>query len=198
MKVGAIVLAAGASYRMGSPKALLEIGEETFLRRVVGTMQHVGAADIAVVLGADADRIKSTLGWFTGVLTINQNWQNGQISSIIAGLDALSGLGLDAVLVHPVDRPLVSGGTVLALIKAAASGEGSIVVPLYQGRRGHPALFDSAHFNNLRSAPADIGARHLLRTNPNSLLEVPVDDEGVIINIDTPEQYAAYVQTRRV
>jgi CTP:molybdopterin cytidylyltransferase MocA len=196
MNIGAVVLAAGASFRMGSPKALLEIDGVTFLQRVCGSLQAAGIRDMAIVLGAEADRIQDRLGWFTGVVALNTGWQNGQISSIISGLDALEACRLDGVLLHPVDRPLVKPATVTALLNAAIASGKRIVVPLCDGRRGHPAFFSSSLFNELRQVPNEIGARHLLRLHPADLAELHVDDQGTILNIDTPEQYT-FIAGRR-
>jgi len=196
MNVGAIVLAAGASLRMGSPKALLRIGEETFVQHVVGQLHSAGVSDVVIVLGADAEGIRNSLSWFGGTIIINGDWKGGQLSSVIAGLDALSHRQLDGVMICPVDRPLITNTLISHLLKAFRESGKSIVVPVFRGRRGHPTLFSSAVFDELRAAPLNVGARHVARNHPNDIHELITSEEGTLINIDMPEDYKRHVLSK--
>jgi len=195
MNIGAIVLAAGASLRMGSPKALLKIGRETFVQHIVGQLHSAGVSDIVIVLGADADEIKNSLSWFKGTIVVNEDWKEGQLTSVIAGLDALSQRKLDGVLICPVDRPLITQILIRDLLKAFQESGKRIAVPVFRGRRGHPTVFSSALFDELRDAPLNVGARHVVRNHPSDVHEMTTNEERVLINIDTPEDYEKHVST---
>lgn len=187
--VGAVVLSAGASYRMGSPKALLKIGNETFLQHVVGVLRAAGIRDIVIVLGSDAGVIRKSLSWFEGTVVVNEHWGQGQLSSIICGLDALPPDVLDGALISPVDQPLVTIPLLHDLLAAFENSKEKIIVPVFHGRRGHPTIFPRARFDELKSAPMEIGARHLLHGDSHGVVEVITGEGGAIINIDTPEEY---------
>lgn len=196
MNVEAIVLAAGASLRMGSPKALLRIGEETFVQHIVGQLHSAGINDVVIVLGADADEIKTSLSWFSGTLVINGDWKHGQLTSVIAGLNAFSHHHLDGVLVCPVDRPLITHTLIKNLLKVFQESGKSIVVPVFQGRRGHPTVFSSSMFDELRTAPLNVGARHVVRNRPNDVHELTTTEGGVLINIDSPKDYERHILSK--
>ena len=196
MNVGAIVLAAGASLRMGSPKALLRIGEETFVQHIVGQFHSAGIHDVAIVLGADADEIRNSLSWFKGTIVVNGEWKEGQLTSVIAGLDAFRHQTLDGVMICPVDRPLITHTLVNRMLRAFQESGKSIVVPVFQGRRGHPTLFSSTMVDELRVAPSTVGARHVVRNHPDDLHEMTTNEEGVLINIDIPIDYERYILSK--
>jgi len=191
--VGAVVLSAGASFRMGSPKALLKIGGETFLQHIVGVLRSCGVRDMAIVLGSGAAEIRTSLTWFGGTVVHNERWQQGQLTSILCGLDALLPLGPEGLLICPVDRPLITPLLVRTLLDYFENSKDKIVVPLYRGRRGHPAIFPRKMFDMLRTAPLTVGARHLLRTSPSEVHEVPTEEEGAVVNIDTPSDYRMHI-----
>ena len=179
---------------MGRPKALLRIGEETFVQHIVGQLQSAGLHDVVIVLGADADEIKTSLSWFSGTIVINEDWKQGQLTSVIAGLNAFSHHHLDGVLICPVDRPLITHTLIKNLLKAFQESGKSIVVPVFQGRRGHPTIFSSALFHELRDAPLNVGARHVVRNHPHDVHEMTTSEKGAVLNIDTLEDYARYVE----
>jgi molybdenum cofactor cytidylyltransferase len=186
MSVCAVILAAGASRRMGSPKPLLPLGEGTFLSAIVDTLRRAEVERTLIVLGADAAAIRPALSWFHGAVVLNKGWERGALSSIVSGLDALAQSSPSGVLVWPVDHPLVDATTIRTLLDAFERTRQPIVVPTLRGRRGHPTLFGASMFPGLRSAPPDKGAREVLRTHPGAVCEVPTSDEGIVLNIDTP------------
>jgi molybdenum cofactor cytidylyltransferase len=196
MVVGAIVLAAGASLRMRSPKALLKIGEETFIQHIAGQLYRAGLNDVVIVLGADVDEIRNSLSWFGGTVVVNGDWKEGQLTSVIAGLNALSHRRLDGVLVCPVDRPLITQTVIKGLLKAFQESGKSIVVPVFQGRRGHPTIFSSALFDELLVAPLNVGARHVVWNHPHDVYELASSEEGVLINIDMPMDYEEHILSK--
>ena len=187
--VGAIILAAGASTRMGSPKALLRIGEKTFLQHIVDALTEAGVHDIVIVLGAHAQTIQQDLGWFHRTVVINKQWERGQLSSTITGLHTLSTQNLEAILLCPVDRPLITPTLISGMIKSFKNNRTQIVVPTYSGRRGHPLLVGSSLFHELEHLTGQLGVRELLSNHRNDVLEFSTDNDGIVQNIDTPEDY---------
>jgi molybdenum cofactor cytidylyltransferase len=194
--VSGIILAAGESTRMGSPKALLKIGDKSFAQQIVDTLIASRVLDIVLVLGADAEPIQTQLNWFEGKTVINKEWEKGQLSSVLEGLRAVEQQDLHGVLVWPVDRPLASRHVVVGMLHQFWTKHKQIVVPIYKGRRGHPVLFGKDLFHDLESAPIDKGARKVLQDHPNDVLEYQTEEEGVVINIDSPEDYQRHVAGR--
>jgi molybdenum cofactor cytidylyltransferase len=187
--ITAIILAGGASSRMGHPKALLTIGEKTFLQHIDSVLASARITRRVVVLGADDARIRPTLSWYSGTIATNEKWERGQLSSILTGLDSIESGECHGVLLWPVDRPLVSQALVVGLLQAFWSSHQEIIVPVFQGRRGHPVIFSSTLFSEFRSLSPDQGARELLRRHADKIHHLETDEEGVVLNIDTNEQY---------
>jgi molybdenum cofactor cytidylyltransferase len=191
--IGAIVLAAGASARMGKPKALLRIGDKTFVHHIVDVLHSAGVQDVVIVLGSEADRIKKLLGGIDGSVVINEAWRLGQLSSIIKGLDAISRTDIEAIIICPVDHPLISQRLIEDLLSAFRKSHKNIVVPVYKEKRGHPVIFSRSMFEEIRKAPINIGAREVLRNHSHDIVEVDTDEKGVLSNIDTLPEYLAMI-----
>jgi CTP:molybdopterin cytidylyltransferase MocA len=192
--VPAIILAAGASTRMGLPKALLatERPGESFAVRLARTMSAGGAADVVVVaadLGADLQRHFDAAAVQARVV-VNPDPDRGQLSSLICGLDRADRPGVGGVLVIPVDIPLVAPATVRDLIALHQRTAASIVRPRCAGRHGHPILFDRRVFADLRRTPLEQGARAVVRAHVADARVLEVGDHGAIDDADTPEEYA--------
>jgi CTP:molybdopterin cytidylyltransferase MocA len=120
-------------------------------------------------------------------VVVNPSWREGMLSSVWRGLDAAEGQGAEAVLLHPVDHPLVEPATVDRVVEALAASA-SIAVPAWEGRRGHPGGFRQALFAELRAAPPERGARAVLAADPQRVVVVP-GDPGCVEGVDTPEDY---------
>jgi molybdenum cofactor cytidylyltransferase len=192
-----IVLAAGESSRMGRTKALLSIGGgDTFLSRVVRTLRDGGVEDIVVVVGADAAAIRFAVTEASETVRIvdNPEWEEGQLSSLLKGLDAVDRPGVTAVLVTLIDVPLVSAETVRTLVREYRTGSALIVRPASRGRHGHPVIFDRALFDELRRADPKEGAKQVVHAHAAELRDVEMADEGAFADIDTPEEYARYIE----
>ena len=188
-KVAAIILAAGRSERMGTPKPLLAIEGSTFLETIIENLKRAGLREIIVVLGHRAMEIKSHLPADVKSI-VNDNYERGQLSSLKRGLGLLSS-DTDAFLMVLVDHPLVSVVTYRAIIDLLEKGA-PIVLPKYKGKRGHPVGFSTAYIKELMDAPEDIGARFVIKNNIDNLVELPVYDRNVCFNINTKEDYERY------
>jgi molybdenum cofactor cytidylyltransferase len=121
-------------------------------------------------------------------VVVNEDWERGMLGSILAGVAAADAEGADAVLVHPVDHPLVAEATVERVAEALRAGA-IIAVPSHGGRRGHPGGFARAAWPALRAAPASEGARAVLAAHPEWVVHVD-GDPGCVAGIDTPADYA--------
>ncbi|HWP28808.1 MAG TPA: nucleotidyltransferase family protein [Chloroflexota bacterium] len=191
--MAAIVLAAGASRRMGFPKALLPIDGRTFIQHIIAALAASRVAAIYVVLGCDQARIRATVDLTPARVVVNPDWEQGQLSSLATGLQTLPPGEFDAALMALVDHPLIEPAVVDALIAAFERTRRPIVVPVYGGRRGHPVLFAASLFPELLSAPPTEGARAVVRAHRAEVLEVPVDTPGVLADIDTPQHYREWL-----
>jgi len=190
MRVAAIVLAAGEGRRLGGPKALVPLADGTFASVAASLFDRADVAARVVVLGAQAERVAKAAGLPSGVsVVVNTRWAEGMLTSVWAGLDAAEPLGVDAVLLHPVDNPLVAAATVTAVLEALSRGA-VIAVPSHGGRRGHPAGFARAAWPALRAAALDRGARSVLAERPDWVVHVPAGAD-CLVDVDTPEALEA-------
>ncbi len=186
--IHALVLAAGESRRMGMPKPLLRFGETTFLGQILSVLQRADVAGITVVLGAQAELIHASVDLSAVSVVVNEDYRQGQLSSLTKGLKSLPE-DADAMLLCLVDHPFITTDTVDQIIGTFRETHEPIVVPVFDGRRGHPTLFAKSLFDELANAPQDKGARHVVSSNEDKVLEVNVHDRAVVIAIDTPEDY---------
>ena len=185
--LAAVILSAGASRRMGRPKALIAYRDGTFLEHLIQVTRHPRIGVTRVVLGAGADEIRRITKLDDVFVVLNPDWEQGQLSSISAGIRSLSGIKTDGIVLCPVDHPLVSARLVADLVAEYYLNNKSIVLPTYHGRRGHPVIFSSALYAELLGAPADKGARAIVWTHSSDILEVPTSEEGVVLNINNPD-----------
>jgi molybdenum cofactor cytidylyltransferase len=183
--IAGIVLAAGASERMGRCKALLPIGKRPAVEVVVAALRGGGVAPVAVVVGKHATEILSGADLDEAEIVEHQDWADGRTSSIQAGLRALPG-DCRAVVLALVDMPYVKAATVETLVNTfRALPNAQAVIPIHQNRRGHPILLARTLFPKIEGLGPDEPLRNLLRDA--RAVEVPVDDPGVLIDLDTPD-----------
>ena len=191
--ISGILLAAGESRRMGSPKALLHYQGETFIARICTAFLSAGVDELIVVLGARAEELRQALPAHPALRTvINPRYFQGQLSSLMTGIGVLSPES-EAAVVNLVDHPLVTAETIKALIAAFRAAPLPILTAAYQGRRGHPVLFSSQVYGEILAAPLDQGAKVVVRKDPSRVREIQLDDPGILADIDTLEDYAHYV-----
>jgi CTP:molybdopterin cytidylyltransferase MocA len=185
--VSAIVLAAGASLRLGQPKQLLVHGGETLLERAIRLASEAGAAPVFAVLGANFKIISASVALRPSNPVFNQHWEQGISTSIHAGLDALDEAVPDAAatMILACDQPRLTTEHLRTLMESfAAQVEPSIVASAYAGVLGIPAIFPRAVFAHLRALRGDKGARALLAHPPCLLVSVPF--LGGEVDIDEP------------
>ena len=199
LAVAGVVLAAGASTRMGRPKALLSAGQNTFVGRLVQTLGRSGCSPVVVVVPAYRGALAREVARGPAHLVVNPGGAGGQIGSLRTALTHLRGLVCPpaAIVFTPVDNPAITAATVAALIAAWRSsdrGHGTshpVVLPVCGGRHGHPVLVDMCLAHEFYRTGLQEGARAVTRGDPSRVLEVPVDDAGITDDLDTPEQYRA-------
>ncbi len=190
-----LILAGGASTRMGRCKALLPIGADTFVVRLARTFISAGIDDLVVVTGPERDAIQATLvdAGISARVVENPRRDDGQLSSLLVGLALADKPGVEAVVVGLVDVPLVATGTIGAVVEAYRHTHAPIVRPATRGRHGHPVLFARAVFDQLRHADPALGAKAVVRAHEQDLVNVPVEDDGACADIDTPADYARLI-----
>ncbi|MGA3083517.1 MAG: nucleotidyltransferase family protein [Thermodesulfobacteriota bacterium] len=186
--ISAIILAAGFSKRMGQFKPLMELGRQTIVAWVVSLYRAVGLKDIEVVVGFRGEEIKAALTSLGIRITVNRDFDKGMYSSIVAGVRDLPD-SCRAFFVHPVDIPLVRISTVKALMRTYHERSTKISYPWFNGRRGHPPLIDADLSKEIISWHQDGGLRTFLETREDQAINVPVSDEGVLLDLDIPEDY---------
>jgi len=195
--VDAIVLAAGAGSRLRTlgDKPLLIIEGKSFLQRSVDNISESGIEKIVIVV---SERLQGKLTdgiTQKAVIAVNNDPSRGMLSSILTGAKYLD--EQNSALVFPVDHPLVQRNTVSELLLYAQRDASAIIVPTYLGRRGHPTIFPSWSLDMLAEHNPSDGARWILHQFPDKVVEMPTNDEGVVIDIDTPENYRKYIIQRQ-
>jgi len=185
----AVILAAGESKRMGSPKALLPYHDRTFLEHLVEITKHPKIGSQLIVLGAGAEAISNHVGLTPEMTVVNPDWESGQLSSIKAALKSIGSRPTDGILLCLVDHPLISSGLIADLVEAFYRTNKLIVLPTLRGKRGHPVIFSAKLFGELLAAPETTGARSVVWNYAAEVCEVPTSEEGVILNLNDPEAF---------
>lgn len=176
---------------MGTPKALLDAGGRSFLARILGSLKEGGAEPLIVVVRSLEDPISDEARSLGGKAILNPDPSAGPVSSLQAGIRRLPE-DAQGVLFAPVDHPLFSPATVRALMAGFMDSGAPLVVPAFEGWRGHPVLFGRALFPELLEEDLPEGARTVVRRYLSERLQLAVDDPGILANIDTPEEYEKY------
>lgn len=196
MSVAAVVLAAGESRRMGRAKLLLPWGSGTVLGSVVASLLDAGAEPVVVVLGAGADAVQAALRPWVGdgrVQSVrNANFAQGMLSSVQTGLAAVPA-ACTALLLMLGDHPAVPAAVSSALLAAHAAQPDAIVVPVHGGRRGHPVLFPASLWPEIAALGQGDDLRSIQRRHPQRLVHLAVDTPAILIDLDTPDDYARHL-----
>ena len=182
------ILAAGESRRMGRPKALLTYQGKTFVQHLLDATRHPRVGVVRVVLGARAAELQEKLRLDPSIAAINEHWPLGQLSSIQTGIRSLPE-GTEGLILCPVDNPMISEALVAGLIEKFDVSGKAVVIPTFQGKRGHPVIFRAMLYAELLAASPEVGARQVVWAHAEETLEVPTEEEGVVLNINNPETY---------
>lgn len=184
--LAAVILSGGASSRMGSPKALLPYQGRPFLEHLLDISKHPKIGVRRVVLGAHAEPIAKAIALNADEIVINDEWEKGQLSSLQAALRSLPA-GTEGVLVFLIDHPLISAALVDGLIEQFYRTRAPVVLPLFEGRRGHPMLFSAQLYDELEKAPHELGARSVVWAHEKEVSEYPTAEEGCVLNLNDPK-----------
>ncbi|MGA7409931.1 MAG: nucleotidyltransferase family protein [Bryobacteraceae bacterium] len=191
--VSAVVLAAGMSTRMGSPKQLLRLGEKTLLETVLDNLRASQVDELVVVLGGSAQLIQQQINLDDARVVINEAYQQGMGTSLHAGVSAVDSSS-DAALIALADQPFVRPGTIDHLIDCYRAQRRPAVIPIYKGHRGNPILLDRSLFPEVMTLSGDMGFRSILGRHTEKILKVPVGDVGVLIDVDTEADLQKFQQ----
>lgn len=186
---------------MGRPKAGLPLLDraDTFLARILRTLGAAGLPDIVVVTGAAPAAVHAAAGRTRLPVRFfhNLRWTDGQLTSLLTGLDAPPAGLVEAALVMLVDAPLVAPATVATVVHQWRTVRAPIVRPARPGEHGHPVIFDRELFARLREADPRVGAKAVVRACTERIRNVPIEDPGAFLDIDTPEAYEAVLRRLR-
>jgi molybdenum cofactor cytidylyltransferase len=189
MRLSTIILAAGASKRLGYNKLCVRIDGESVIRRTVRTFMEAGMKEITVVTGHERERIKGELAGMPVTFAHNPRHEDGMSASIKAAMAAVT--RSDLILVHLGDKPLVDHDTIRRVVEAVNGHEGGIVLPSYQGQKGHPVLVDvRRHLAGIKALAGEGGLRTLLAEKKEDILFVE-GNEGSILDLDTEDDLNA-------
>jgi molybdenum cofactor cytidylyltransferase len=186
-RFAAIVLAGGLSSRMKQFKPLLPLGQATVTDHVIATFKSVNL-DVFLVVGYRRDDIIANVKEQDITIVYNQDYEKGMFSSIQAGIKQL-GPQHSAFLILPVDIPLVRPTTIRRLMEAAQENPDKIIYPTYNGKRGHPPLLPASLIPEILGWKQNGGLKAVLKAHEKLALEVPVEDNFILDDIDTPEDY---------
>jgi molybdenum cofactor cytidylyltransferase len=191
LKVAAVILAAGASTRMGEPKQLLRLGRRTVLEQTIENVRSAGLEELVLVLGSSADAIRQQLpaSAFDALrVVVNPDFGHGMASSLRAGLSALDHR-VDGALIVLADQPFVRPETLSRIAALYRSSKAHIVIPTYRGTRGNPVLLDRSVFAEVMALEGDMGCRAIFPGHAEGTLKAEVDDPGIVLDIDSRDDY---------
>jgi molybdenum cofactor cytidylyltransferase len=187
-RVSAVILAAGASTRMGRAKQLLPFGESTLLARAIENVRAANLDEIVLVLGAAAEAIQQRPLPSLIKIVVNPAYRQGMASSLRAGLSHVDA-GSAAALIVLGDQPFVQPQTLHEIIDGYHQSRAPIVIPSYQGSRGNPVLLDRSVFSEVMALEGDTGCRAIFPNHLDEILKVEVEDPGILLDIDSPDDY---------
>jgi molybdenum cofactor cytidylyltransferase len=187
-RVSAVVLAAGMSKRMGQIKQLLPLGETTLLGHVLAAVQSSQADECLLILGSAAEAIKEKVALNNVKVVVNEAYSEGMSTSLRAGLANVAPQA-DGALIILADQPFVKAATIDRLIEEYKKSRPQVAIPVHQGFRGNPVLLDRSVFAEAMGIQGDIGCRAIFGNRVKNVLKVPVDDAGILIDADSPEEF---------
>jgi molybdenum cofactor cytidylyltransferase len=191
--IGIVILAAGASTRMGTAKQLLKIQGTSLIRRAAEHAFNSFCGPIVVVLGANAEQIAPELNGLALETTVNHDWEMGISSSIHAGLNRLLAIHpeIEGVILFLADQPNVTGTSLRKLATAHLQSGSALVAAAYSGQIGTPALFLRCYFDELLQTKGQGGAKQVLERHAKGVLSIDLPE--AVIDLDTPQNFADFV-----
>jgi molybdenum cofactor cytidylyltransferase len=188
-RIGAVILAAGTSSRMGEAKQLLRLGATTLLDQVTENVRGSRVDEIVLVLGHEAETIRQTIATNKLKIVVNESYREGMGTSLRAGLSALPS-EVDAALIVLADQPFVRSTTFDQIIDHYQQSNAQIVIPIYRGFRGNPVLLDRSVFAEVTALTGDIGCRAIFGNHLEGIAKVPVGDVGILLDLDSKDDVA--------
>ena len=186
--IWAIVLAAGESRRMGTPKMLLPYNDVTIIEQVIRNLMDANVDRVVVVVGAGKEEIMKVTRRYDVFHCYNENYKSGMLSSVKCGFYSLPE-GCLAALIMPGDQPMTGPGEINRVISRFLESDRGLVMAAHNGRRGHPLIVDMKYLDEVLSLPGEDGLRVLADRHPDDVLEADTDDPSVLRDIDTQEDY---------
>jgi molybdenum cofactor cytidylyltransferase len=189
-EIWAIILAAGKSERMGSNKLLMPYSDRTIIETVIGNAMQSDVDNIIVVLGAYRNELLPVINPMKVNHCYNEHWENGMMSSVRCGFKNLPAEA-DAALIVLGDQPGIPGRVVSSLIREFRQNTRGIVIPVNQGKRGHPVLISRSYEEEIMQPEMNKGLRELMHRHAGDVLEVETDVQAVLKDIDTIQDFLA-------
>lgn len=186
--VAAVVLAAGMSRRMGTPKQLLRIGGETILDRTLKNVRASNVGEIILVLGHAAEMVKKEVSTEGVKVASNPSYEQGMGTSLRSGLAAVDP-GAAAALIVLADQPWVNSETLNRLIACYQERKPQIIIPMYKGFRGNPVLLDSSVFAEVQALNGEVGCRAIFGNHTEGIVKLAVDNPGILLDIDSRDDF---------
>ncbi len=188
-KIGAVILAAGQSRRMGKPKLILPWGNRTVIEQVVSTLRQAGIDDILLVTGGSREQVEQALVDYKVSFAYNEKYETHEmLTSLQAGILA-SDPALNALLVVLGDQPAIRSEVFESIVEKYYQEPTSLIIPSYRMRRGHPWLVDKRLWDELLEMPAEKTLRDFLVAHNQDITYVVVDTPTILSDIDTPDDY---------
>jgi molybdenum cofactor cytidylyltransferase len=182
--ISAVILAAGSSQRMGSPKQLLRLGPKLLLEHALDAVRSACVDEVILVLGFAAEEIRRTIATDGVTVVMNENYREGMGTSLRLGISSISPDARGAFIVL-ADQPLVRPATLDRMIAFHREHTPQIVIPTYRGFRGNPVLLDRTVFPELADTKGDVGCRVIFGSHTQGIHKLPVDDPGILLDADT-------------
>ena len=186
--IWAIVLAAGESKRMGTPKMLLPYNDVTIIEQVIRNLMDANVDRVVVVVGAGKEEIMKVPRRYDVFHCYNENYKSGMLSSVKCGFYSLPE-GCLAALIMPGDQPMTGPGEINRVISSFLENDRGLIMAVHNGKRGHPLIVDMKYLEEVLSLPEEAGLRALAERHPDDVLESDTDDPSVLRDIDTQEDY---------
>ncbi|MFC1782465.1 NTP transferase domain-containing protein [Planctomycetota bacterium] len=192
----AVILAAGESRRMGAQKLLLPFGGVTVIEHIVDQLLNSAVNKVIVVTGYEGDRIADQISKQAVSVVLNPDYQKGMLSSVRCGLGALPA-ECEKVLVALGDQPALTTKLVNEMISSLVATDKGIIVPVYNGKRGHPILFSVRYCQEIMTHYDEVGLRGLMQAHPEDVFELEVSTSTVLLDMDCPDDYRRELERQR-